>query len=173
MTRLLLSVTLLSLLFAGVAAADPAPFGLELNKATEKEVLAKYSGSHAGINRYSGGAMYQLEPGQFGFDGLRKLTVIFDRDGRLVAVLTGFHKRAFERLNGLLKPKYTLVSETIPFVGNKSVRYRDGGSEIHLDAPHMSFEMSMNYLTSELLEKFRADAQAEAEQQRAKQSSSL
>ena len=68
--------------------------------------------------------------------------------------------------------KYKTVSKQLPFVGNKKMVWADGNTEIVLDAPHLSFDMTMQYATKDLLRKFnqtssdnsKAKAKSEASQ---------
>ena len=55
----------------------------------------------------------------------------------------------------MLRKKYTLVSKQIPFVGDSSARFSQGASVILLDAPHLSFEMTLSYLSETLLAAFK------------------
>ncbi len=52
----------------------------------------------------------------------------------------------------MAKKNYQMVSSQIPFVGDKFVIYKDGNTEIRLDALHMSFDMSMAFLDKTLIE---------------------
>ncbi|AVP96509.1 hypothetical protein C7S18_04540 [Ahniella affigens] len=161
MIKLLLLTTML--MTAGAAFADPAPFGLELGKATLTDAKAKYRLKELGINKYSNGPMHQVQPGQISFEGLRNVTLIFDSNQILSGVLTTFPKGRFNDLNDGLAQKYRLVSKSTPFVGDSEAKYVNGQTEISISAPHMSFELNMIYLRQELLSAF--DAQSSAEQQ--------
>lgn len=154
-----------------VAIADPSPFGLEIGKATIKDAKAKYSAQKTGINKYSGGEMYDLSG--IDFDGLQKATVIFSTDGKLLAVLTTLPKSKFDSLLSGLSSKYQLVSKNIPFVGNKSAKLVDGNTEITLDAPHMSFQMEMNYSNKDLWKSYMAQSNKEQEQKKKSEHSQL
>ncbi|KZY86048.1 hypothetical protein A3741_26995, partial [Oleiphilus sp. HI0069] len=107
------------------------------------------------------------------FDGLQEVTTIFDRKGVLVAVLTDFPKSKFNYLKSAIGGKYQKVSEKIPFVGNKSATYRDGETEITLDAPHMSFTMSMNYIRDDFMRTFNSQSEAERRRKQSNESSQL
>lgn len=135
--------------------ADPTVFNMELGKTSENEVKEMYSVVAAGKNYYSNGNFYNIPTHQIDFDGLKNVQVIFDNKGVLVAVLTNLHKSKFDYLNSILSKKYKLVKKEIPFVGNKLVKFRDGGTEIILDAPHLSFEMDMLYIRSDFFKKYQ------------------
>ena len=154
-----------------VAAADPAPFGLEIGKATIKDVKAKYSAQKIGINKYSGGEMYDISG--VNFDGLQKATVIFSTEGKLLAVLTTLPKSKFDSLLSGLSNKYQLVSKQIPFVGNKSAKFVDGNAEITIDAPHLSFQMEMNYINKDLWKAYKAQSNKEQKEKRKSEQSQL
>ncbi len=46
-------------------------------------------------------------------------------------------------------------------VGNASAKLPQGKSVVELNAPHMSFEMSVNYLTKRLKQAFTPEASSE------------
>lgn len=153
--------------------ADPTIFGMELGKLTETELKTKFNGVHTGVNKFSNGNMYSVPVSNIKFDGLKEVTTIFSDDGKLVAVLTTFPKSKFDYLNNALSSKYTLVSQNIPFVGNKEAKYRDGATEITLDAPHMSFDMTMNYINDDLMRAFKRQSQEESRKKQQSESSQL
>tara|TARA_B100000700_G_scaffold331794_1_gene468847 strand:- start:12480 stop:12995 length:516 start_codon:yes stop_codon:yes gene_type:complete len=166
-------IALFALLISNVALADPTVFGLTISKTKVEELKNKYSVTYTGQNKYSGGDMYEIATGQIGFDGLNSLTAIFSKEGVLIAVLTGFPKSKFDYLKSSLSNKYQLVSQKIPFVGNKSAKYKDGNTEIELNAPHMSFEMTMNYIHTDLLRAFNNQSASEERAKKKKESSML
>lgn len=171
MIRIVSFVLLLSL--SAAAYADPAPFGLELGKTTVAEAKAKYRVTETGTNKYSNGPMFDVTTDQIEFDGLQGLTLIFDTKDTLVGVLATLPKSKFKPLHQTLSGKYRVVSQNIPFVGNSSAKYVDGSTEITLDAPHMSFEMSMNYIRKELSDAFAAQSAAEAQAKKRAEDSQL
>ncbi len=156
-----------------IGRCDPAPFGLELGKATIKDVRAKYTAKNSGINKYSKGEMYELDVSQINFDGLQSATAIFSQDGKLVAVLTTLPNERFDYVLNGLASKYKLVSKQIPFVGDKSAKFVDGNTEISLTAPHMSFEMGMNYINKDLLKAYKSQAATDARQKQRREESQL
>jgi len=161
------------IMFSSAAFADPTVFGMELGKTTEQELKSMYNVKNAGANKFSTGNMYNVPVGDINFEGLQEVTAIFSADGKLLAVLTTLPKSKFDYLNQTLGRKYKRVSQKIPFVGNKSATYRDGGTEITLDAPHMSFEMSMNYIRDDLMKKFNQQSEAEKRKKQANEASQI
>jgi hypothetical protein len=143
--------------------ADPAPFGLELGKATIADMEKKYSASYKGMNKYSAGKMYALEPSKLGISGMRSATVIFDKSSKLVAVLTSLPKNRFDELHRSLSSKYKVKSKVIPFVGNKKVVMKDGKTEVTLSAPHMGFNMELNYINTQFYKSYQKIEKAERE----------
>ncbi|MBT1066152.1 hypothetical protein KJY73_21430 [Bowmanella sp. Y26] len=160
-------------LFSALSYADPAIFKMELGTTTEDQVKSMYSAKQTGVNKYSLGNMYDIPTGEVSFEGLKELTAIFDKNGVLVGVLTTFNKSKFDYLNQAIGGKYKLVSQRIPFVGDKSATYRDGATEISLNAPHMGFDMSMNYLRDELTQAFNKQTEAEKRAKQNKETSQL
>ena len=154
---LLIALSLASTL----SIADPSPFGLEIGKASIQDVKGKYSLTSAGINKYSQGKMYEMNPSELNFQGIQSATLIFSTDEKLLAVLTKMSKHKFDYVYNGLKKKYHLTSKQIPFVGNKKVKFVDGNTEITLNAPHMSFEMDMNYINNDLWSTYQKTSKAE------------
>ena len=132
--------------------ANPSPFGLEIGKATLKEVQAKYKIKKVGINAYSGGEMYDVAG--IKFDELRKTRIIFSKDGKLLAIICIFPNNKFSDLLDDLKEKYHLVTKKIPFMGDKHVEFVDDDTSIVLNAPHMTFLMAMQYVHKEFTKRF-------------------
>ena len=66
----------------------------------------------------------------------------------------------------LLREKYKLVGSRIPFVGDTWAKFVDGNTEILLDAPHLSFSMTLEYEHNSLLNKSKDRDQQEEEQER-------
>jgi len=156
----LISICLLCIIFT--INADPTPFGLEIGKATIKDVKKKYKAHHSGENRYTGGDMYSLDTSIIGIDGLQSATAIFDKKNRLVAMLTTFSKNKFQFLfDTMRQKKYKLAKKNIPFVGNKTAQFTDGKTTVYLDAPHLSFEMSLNYIDNKTYKEFQKAQQQE------------
>ncbi len=153
--------------------ANPTVFGLTIGETTVEQLQSKYNVSHQGINKYSQGDMYLISRSQIQFEGIGDVTVIFSRANKLIAVLTELPKSKFDYLNDTLAKKYQLINQKIPFVGNKSATYKDGETEITLDAPHMSFQLSMNYIHTDLLKAFNAQSEKEKEKKRQQESSML
>lgn len=144
------------------AFADPTVFKMELGKTTEQEVKEMYSLQSNGINNYSDGNQYYINPREIDFDGLKSTLVIFDTQGILVGVLSTLHETdsmkhgTFSHLYDILNSKYKLVKKERPFVGDQFAKFKDGKTEITLNAPHMGgFEVSLDYIRTDLLENYK------------------
>ncbi len=151
------SILITLLCFSFLANADPAPFGLEIGKITVDEVKKKYKTQHTGKNKYTGGDMYSLDIDAIGIDGLQSATAIFDDKNKLVAILATLPKSKFQFLyDTMSKKKYKLSKKSIPFVGTKSANFKSGNTTVYLYAPHLSFEMSLNYIDNKTQKAFQA-----------------
>ena len=97
--------------------------------------------------------MFRLSRSEIALDGLSKDVVfIFNQDESLAGVSMSFDKQKFDELNAQLKKKYKkVIKSVIPFVGNKLVKYKDGNSVVELNAPHLSFEMELTYLSDDFI----------------------
>jgi hypothetical protein len=99
--------------------------------------------------------MFKIPTSQVSIDGVSEVLLIFDRKGILQVVLMEFPKDKWGEIYNALRRKYKLVDSKIPFVGNKYAEFVDGNTVIMLDAPHLSFTMSLIYARNEFLETMR------------------
>lgn len=171
--KMTMTIALASAILAPSAFADPTVFNMELGRTTESEVKSMYSVQHSGTNKYTNGNMYEIHSSEINFEGLQEVSTIFNSEGTLVAVLAKFPKGKFEYLNQIMSQKYKRVRHEVPFVGNKSATYLDGETEITLSAPHLSFEMSMNYIHLELKREYERQVADERNQQKKNESQQL
>lgn len=150
--RICYFIALIIIFSFGFAYADPSPLGLTLGKATVNDLKAKYSVKMKGINSYSNGEMYEISTSNLDTEGLKEATAIFDSKGVLVAVTMDFSQTKFgenyyywDKVYTSLKSKYKLVKAQVPFVGDRYAEFVSGDSIIILNAPHMSFDMTLIY----------------------------
>lgn len=139
-------------------AGNAAPLGLELNVAT-RQAVQKEIGSRArlqdmGVNSYSEGRQLNSDGNGLGVDGVKEIAFIFDKNDKLAAVIMTFPKDAFKETLRTLSEKYKVIERRVPFVGDAYAKFRQGDSIIEMNAPHLSFDMTLMYITSNL------DAQA-------------
>lgn len=145
-----------SLLFlaATTVFAEPAPFGLEIGKATvaDAEKMYRIEKIRTNEDNFSGVISgYKVAVNQVNFDGLKELKIGFNKIGVLKLVYAKLPKSQFKSLHESLSKKYKVVSQEIPFVGNSAVQYVNGSTVVLLDAPHLSFDMSMIYIPKDML----------------------
>ncbi len=146
--------TLLSLGLAAsgpAEAAGPQVLGLEIGSATVVDVRAAArdlggNETDRGTSAITDGPLMKFN-GSFGLEGAKNASFIFDRSGHLVAVSLTVAKHRYDPIMGVLKGKYRLLNEVRPFVGNRSATLASGDVEIRVDAPHLSFDMSLMYAT--------------------------
>ncbi|MFN3599163.1 MAG: hypothetical protein ACK4VK_05450 [Aquificaceae bacterium] len=175
MLKLLLLLFMISCVWA-----DPAPLGLEIGKATIKEAKERYRLTYLGINKYTQGEMYKVDVSELDMKYIRECTLLFDKNGKLVAVVMSFSKSGsgrrtpeFEYYYKLLREKYSLVESRIPFVGDTYARFVDGGTEILLEAPHLSFTMTLTYIKKDVLKSIKEQMQKESMEERQKSKQKL
>lgn len=177
MKRIAKILLLAVLTMTGHVHAGPgnaAPLGLELGAATladvQKEVGTKFQLSDLGINKFSGGKMLSGTGNGLGIDGLSEIAFIFDQNNVLAGVLMTLPKKDnrndlqngnFKKTAKALASKYKKVEMQDPFVGSAYARFSQGKSVIELDAPHMSFTMSLRYVTSDFMSNFNKQAAAD------------
>jgi hypothetical protein len=163
-------------------AANVAPLGLELGVATidkvKKEIGSRTKLVDNGINAYSEGQMLAGNGEGLELDGLKEITFIFDKSNVLAGVLMTFPKGGmgnenFKEKLAMLSAKYKIVEKSVPFVGDSYTKLKLGDSIVELKAPHMSFDMSLNYLTNRLLKNFYTVSAKESAEKQKKQANNL
>jgi hypothetical protein len=151
-------------------AANVAPLGFELNVATFAQVKKELEKSTTlvdkGINKFSGGRMLTSDGHGIGIDGLSEITFIFDKSDRLSGVLMSLPKGGIDNDNfkqklAMLNAKYKLIEKRMPFVGDSYAKFRLGDSIVEMSAPHMSFDMTLNYLSNQLISDFTTQSEKE------------
>lgn len=154
--QLIALVGLLATAAVAFAGGNAAPLGLELGATTQAEVRASLGKRVAlvekGTSKYSSGVILEGPGAGLDVEHLKRVTLIFDADQRLALVelefTKGFGNQTTVQIADALQRKYTKVNRNIPSVGNGSARYTQGGSVIELNAPHMSFEFTVVYMTT-------------------------
>lgn len=149
MNRLLL---VLLLLLSHIVHADPAPFGLMINKTTVADIKAKYSVTPLGINKNNHLQAFDIEPQQIDFDGLLSAKAAFSDDDILKLVQMSLPKTKFDELYNSLSKKYTIIYKNMPIDGNKEAKFISGNTYILLYAPATSADMDFLYINKRLLD---------------------
>jgi len=171
---LCLSAIALGSIFQCAFAGTPV-LGFEVGVSTFEQVNAglakKTRVENTGVNKFSNGPMLKTDGSAYEIDGLTEVLYIFDEQKKLMGVVMDMNKSRFDAIYQFLAPKYKLSEQQRPFVGNQFARFRTADSTIELDAPHMSFEMSVRYMRNDLVQKFKAQSQAEAAAKKKSESS--
>ncbi len=162
-----------SMIMKKEVTVNPKPFGLQIGEATLSEVKERFQTKDAGINKYSQGKMLYLNPKELDFSGIEKATVIFSENEKLLAVLLKMPKSKFNDIFVSLKSKYKLINKKVPFVGNKEAKFQSGNTEITLNAPHMGFDMNLNYINKDLWKAYKQKEQKEQILKKKKETSKL
>lgn len=140
------SVVAALLLVPAIAIADPSPFGLEIGKATIKDVKQKYSAKSEGFSNISNGEVYSLDVSEISFEGLQSVLVVFSEDDRLLSVQCKLSQSKFNYLFDILKDKYLLIDANINDKSDKIyANFKDGDTEILLFTSRYDFQMDMSY----------------------------
>ncbi len=100
-----------------------------------------------GYSKWTNGKKFTSKGTVHNIEGAQSIVYIFNKEDLLDVVIINMHKDYFYKVNSYLKSKYKLLSATLPPVGDKHTKYKQGNSIIQLDAPHLSFEMEVIYKT--------------------------
>ncbi len=165
----------LSILFLSplLLSANPKPFDLEINKSNIVDLNNKYSNEYIGMNQYSEGKMFKINVNELQFDGLEEAIAIYSKDEVLKAILLKLPKSRFDYVFKSLESKYKIVNKKIPFVGDKSAKFIDDTTDIVIDAPHLNFTMSLEYINQDLYKSFKKTLNQNEEEKKKKERSQL
>lgn len=157
--------------FAAAAPANVDPLGLELGVATLAQVQGALKGNRLteiGTSAIAGGRLLQANNPSVGPEGLRAALFIFDREDRLVGVQMTLPKdfggKNLAAIANQLSRKYTQKSRNLPLVGDASARYTRGNSVVIVEAPHLSFEFTVTYMTDDFQRNMTAHQHAREQQ---------
>ena len=157
-----------------MAWAAQNPLGFEINKANYNEVKKTYQGQETGINKFSNGPMYKVSGRNIDMDGLKEVVFTFNQQGILQYVqLTFNNKNKFDELANQLATQYKMTTKQRPHVGNRYAEFKNGNSTIMLEAPHMSFDTTLTYLSNNFLSAYKNISNNEEQQRKVKQKSML
>lgn len=144
------------------------PLGFEIGKATYDEVSNNLSSvvhlKQQGINKYSGGKMVVAEkPELLGHDGLQKVTMIFDNNNILTAVIMRLSRNengkrdsgfmyAYERLS----EKYLPVFKNLQTSGRMTAGFTTPSQDVHIRmvASRSSNQFDLHYLSDAFWQRY-------------------
>jgi hypothetical protein len=154
-----------------VFASRAQVLGYTVGESTFEEVKSSLQSRgttprNTGISTHAGGPML-VAPGRgLGIDGLQQILMLFDAQNRLAGALLTLNKARYDAVVSAMKEKYTLVREVRPHVGNRRAEFRAEGALITVDAPHLSFEMTIMYRTLDVEASMDRSAAAAEEKRR-------
>lgn len=145
-----------------------AVLGFKLGDSTYESVTRTLAGwDDLGTNSYSQGKMIATNGNGYGIDDLKKVTYIFNSDDALQAVLMQIDNRdkmgneGFKKFKSYIEKRgYKRVSNQEPFVGDQYAEYvTPTGDHIEINAPHMSFDLNIDYQTAAFMKTFNTRQQ--------------
>lgn len=161
---MIISRTFFFLVFALFASPSHAeeravPFGFEIGtdtlmSARTQAIEKGYAHKIEGENKYTGGLMLDVDVSAAQVNGVKKLILIFDQQEVLQGVTFTTRKNHFHDFDGFMSQKYIPVTRQAPAVGNKYVEYRAPNAIIKVNAPHLSFDMTITYASQDLQDTF-------------------
>ncbi|WP_417821310.1 hypothetical protein [Terasakiella sp.] len=161
---------------AVLAAEIATPFGFEigvdtLHSSKTKVIEARSTMKNIGTNKYSHGPVYEVDVSHIAVKDIKTIQLIFDAKDHLQGITFNSSKHNFKSLEDHVASKYQLSRREVPFVGNKFAEYKAPNAIIQLDAPHMSFQMSISYVSTDLLKSFSKTVQENNQAQKKKEAS--
>lgn len=161
------------LAFAVPARAEtPKPLGVPLGSSIEdvRKALPNTRLEKTGISAISNGPILETNGTGLDVQGLQRVTLVFSADKRLEAVQMRMEQGTYDRVLGYLQKQYPLKSNQAPFVGDKKAVFADPGWRIEIAAPHMSFNVTVTYMTQPFFEALEQNAAAERKEKDRKES---
>ncbi|HHR5860552.1 TPA: hypothetical protein ACS70L_003320 [Providencia alcalifaciens] len=125
--------------------------GLTINQDTKRTVSEKYT-----IKNNESQWRWDLIPSEILIDEIKKADISFDGE-TLKGVWLTLPKDKFGFFYEILRSKYPLDDESIPFVGDKYAIFEKDNVLIWIQAKHMSFDMSVVYMDKKFKEKLDKD----------------
>ncbi|MDR2153301.1 MAG: hypothetical protein LBO72_10830, partial [Helicobacteraceae bacterium] len=102
--------------------------------------------------RYSEGEQFEIDVSGVKLDGATKAFIIFDKNGKLAAIVIEFSGNKFDSLykslNGQYKARRKILRED-----NKFARFSIVNGEVRLIEPRDSFTTTLIYATTQMWEK--------------------
>ena len=149
-----------------VAHANTSVIGLEIGKSTIEDVKSKYKIEYSDTNTFDWGSSHIIDSSAINIEGLNKVYVFLKKDdGKVGSVVMLFDKSRsrFDELADSLQKKYKVTSSKRPRVGDAHVHLQDGNTLIELEAPHMSFMMTLAYVDKNVREAAERKSNQEAQ----------
>ena len=146
----LAAAMLLVLVPVAPVAAATSPLGFTLRQTTLGEVdrvvprdrIKKVSPTR------TGGSHFEIDPAAFDFDGLEKVTLVFDTDHRLIAVALSIEKSRLHEVLADLRSKYTAdVRGSDEIKQHGDVLFYSGDDWVVLNIPSRSSSLTLTYAT--------------------------
>lgn len=171
------SIMMLIASLAHAAGGNAAPFGMEVGVATQAQVKASIGAKSKlqdkGINKYTMGRMLGTDGAGLEVDGVQSVLFIFDKNDVLAGAILTMTKDP-KGLYSMLSGKYKTVSNRIDnFMNFGYARLEKGDSWVEIDAPHLSFEMEVRYVTKALLAAFNQTSSQEEQTKQKNKASAL
>lgn len=169
-----LAAAAIALALAQPVGATMRPLGMEIGQTTLAQAQSSLPNARwkeTGVNKWNGGKMYEISPDATGVDGLQSLTAIFSPEGRLVGLLMTLDKGRLRDVLQALRARYKVEAENVPFVGDASARFRSGNTLALVEAPHLSFSMTVSYLTDDFYRLYQKSSSEEESRRKREQAS--
>ena len=180
------TVISIALLAASAAQAGVKVIGVEIGVSTVDQVrqVAAAAGKvqDLGKNDVTKGLMLGVGNPDVGIDGVSAIVFVFDHAGKLAVVqmrmpstknMQDLEKKRFDEIAAMLAEKYKQTKKVRPFVGDRFARYSAPGTIIELNAPHLSDQMDLSYMTPEFVQMENSGAKANAQENRTTEKSRL
>jgi hypothetical protein len=132
--------------------AEPAPFGLVLNKTTIQELKNQFAATSIGINKNNGMEAFDIPPDNIHLDGLISARAAFSKEGILKLFQMSLPATKFDEMVQSLAKKYSLLYKNVPPDGNKEAKFLSDNTYILLYAQKDSTDMDFLYINKQILD---------------------
>ena len=132
--------------------ADPAPFGLVINKTTIAELKSQFAVNSIGINKSNGMEAFDIAPENIHFEGLVSARAAFSKDGILRLFQMSLPMTKFDQIFQSLNQKYVLMYKNFRGDSNKEAKFENDNTYVLLFASAENAEMDFVYINKKVLD---------------------
>lgn len=131
----------------------PEPCGIKLQQDTLQDVKAKYKIIKSKQNINKGFSEHFIDISSINIETLSEVKVISNNNNKIIEGVTLFlSKNKFDDIYETLSNKYQPIYSENPILGDKYIKFEDDDCYIIINAPHLSFDMLVIYVSKNFVE---------------------
>lgn len=149
----------LNLLLYNKLSADINVLGMTFGKTTEESAKNRYPEMiKLRQNKLLDGTIYEIDSKTFGFDGVKKIYILFDKRKSLIAMLLINKPGNFGLINATLSKKYKVILNYKTLIGSRYIEMYHDSVYIYLISSFFLPTSSSLYIKEDIRDKILGDA---------------